>query len=94
MVTGWGLLRTRQHSLKRLLVLSLACCVARCPCLGWPHRVESIATAVLTERALIALTDFILLLYTHPRGVALLNTKIQEYVVKLQGRGASLPTLG
>ena len=51
------------------------------------HWVESIATSILSLPLLDALTDFILRLYSSPQGVAFLNTKIQEYVVKLGGEG-------
>ena len=51
------------------------------------HWVESIATAIVSAQLLDALTDFILRLYSSAQGVAFLNTKIQEYVVKLGGEG-------
>jgi hypothetical protein len=51
------------------------------------HWVESIATAIVSAPLLDALTDFILRLYSSAQGVAFLNTKIHEYVVKLGGEG-------
>ena len=41
---------------------------------------------------LAALCDFIVLLYTSPQGVALLNTKVQEYVVNKGGEGVAPPS--
>jgi len=52
------------------------------------HWVESIATAIVSAQLLDALTNFILRLYLSlAQGVTFLNTKIQEYVVKLVGEG-------
>ena len=59
------------------------------------HRVESIATAILSEDVLVALTDFILLLYTSPKGVSVFTYTyfyicthkcmyISEYIILLQ----------